>query len=154
MTLIKQYKNIISWVMILAIAIGIYVYRNPSTNFDKDATVGIQFFRGSWSEVLAKAQKENKPIFLDVYATWCGSCKRLKEYVLSNKKVGASFNNNFINVSLNAEIGEGVIISNQFNIESYPSLLFINKDGTLNTKYEGYLNATALIKLGKQHISN
>ena len=29
---------------------------------------GIQFFQGTWNEALALAEKENKPIFLDVYA--------------------------------------------------------------------------------------
>jgi thioredoxin 1 len=149
MTLTKTHKNIIGWFIVLAIAAGIYVYTNPNTNFSKDDAGGIQFFRGTWTEALAFSQKEQKPIFLDVYATWCGPCKRLKEYVFSNKNVGTYFNKHFINVSFNAEVDNGITVSNQYQVNSYPSLLFINNDGTIKTKHEGYIDADALIALGK-----
>lgn len=40
---------------------------------------GNQFFDGSSDEALALAKKEHKLIFLDVYATWSGPCKYLKQ---------------------------------------------------------------------------
>ncbi|MEO8861358.1 MAG: thioredoxin family protein, partial [Ginsengibacter sp.] len=36
---------------------------------------GLNFFEGTWKEAVQKARDENKPIFLDIYATWCGPCK-------------------------------------------------------------------------------
>ena len=39
-----------------------------STNHHTGNENGIQFFQGSWNEALALAEKENKPIVLDVYA--------------------------------------------------------------------------------------
>ena len=35
----------------------------------EDPAIGIQFFKGSWSAVLAEAKKQNKPVFVDVYTT-------------------------------------------------------------------------------------
>ena len=39
---------------------------------------GIQFEIGSWKEVLQKAKQENKLIFVDLYTTWCGPCKKME----------------------------------------------------------------------------
>ena len=36
------------------------------------AQEGIDFFQGSWSEALEKAKAEDKLIFVDAYAEWCG----------------------------------------------------------------------------------
>jgi hypothetical protein len=33
---------------------------------------GIQFFEGSWSDVVAAAAEQNKLIFVDAYTVWCG----------------------------------------------------------------------------------
>ena len=35
----------------------------------------IRFEEGSYQEVLAKAKKENKLLFIDCYTSWCGPCK-------------------------------------------------------------------------------
>ena len=34
----------------------------------------IRFEEGSYQEVLAKAKKENKLLFIDCYTSWCGPC--------------------------------------------------------------------------------
>lgn len=34
-----------------------------------------------------KAKKEGKPIFIDVYADWCGYCKTLKKEIYPRKEV-------------------------------------------------------------------
>ena len=38
---------------------------------------GIEFFHGTWKEALAKAKAEDKILFVDSYAQWCGPCKRM-----------------------------------------------------------------------------
>lgn len=35
---------------------------------------GIQFIEANWNKALEEAKKQNKLIFLDAYATWCGPC--------------------------------------------------------------------------------
>jgi thioredoxin 1 len=98
---------------------------------------------------LALAKKDNKLVFLDVYASWCGPCKQLKKRTFSNAKVGTYFNEHFINVSLDGEEGEGVAVSSQYNVTSYPSLYLINADGKIVKQDGGYMSPNELISFGK-----
>ncbi len=142
-------KNKIFWAIAIIGIIGLYAYKNPKVDFKVDEKTGIQFNKESWSNILALAKKENKLIFLDIYATWCGPCKRLKKNTFTNKKVGNFFNSNFINVTMDGEEGEGITISEKYKVSSYPTLYFINSDGKIITKEEGYLNPAEILKFAK-----
>jgi len=111
---------------------------------------GIEFTENSsWKTVVATAQKENKPIFLDISASWCGPCKMLKWFTFSNKKVGAFYNENFINVAIDGEKGEGPQMAADLGLTGYPSLYFFDKNGYPVLYTMGYLKPDELITAGK-----
>jgi thioredoxin-related protein len=100
---------------------------------------GIQFTHGTWKETLAKAKKENKLIFIDMYTSWCGPCKQMVADVFPLKSVGDKFNTNFINYKLDAEKGEGVVVAKAYKVNAYPTYLFVNGDGVLYYTTVGFL---------------
>lgn len=114
---------------------------------------GIVFFKGTWDEVLAEAEKQDKPIFLDAYATWCGPCKWLKSRVFPNAEVGKYFNEHFINYEMDMEKGSGSMVARQYRVSAYPTLIFVNADGSVIKKAVGYHEPEQLIALGQQVIS-
>jgi len=114
---------------------------------------GIQFFEGNWDEALALAKKENKPIFLDVYASWCGPCKVLKQKTFPDAEAGKYFNKNFVNVTLDGEKGDGIQLVKELRVQAYPSLFIINSSGDPVVYYPGYLRPEELIELGKAGIT-
>lgn len=114
-----------------------------------DEGKGIIFFEGSWQEVLALAKKENKLIFLDAYASWCGPCKMMKHKVFPSSEVGEYFNQNFINVKMDMEKGEGPDLAIKYEVTAYPSLYFIDYTGKVKKYSVGYHNAKQLIGLGQ-----
>src|SRR5580692_944424 len=62
---------------------------------------GVAFEHGlSWQEVLQKAKKENKYVFVDCYATWCGPCKWMDKNVYPIDSVGTFMNDRFISVRM------------------------------------------------------
>ena len=76
-----------------------------------EQNTGIVFTAVSWSDALEKVKAAHKYIFVDAYASWCGPCKMLKATTFKNKEVAAFFNENFINLSIDMEKGEGVDLS-------------------------------------------
>ena len=118
--------------------------------YSECAAAGINFLENrTWKEILAQAKRENKLIFLDAYATWCGPCKYLQKEVFTDKEVGNYFNSKFINVKIDMEAGEGIELAELYNVASYPTLFFINGNGEVVHKYIGAMESEDFIELGK-----
>lgn len=114
---------------------------------------GIRFQNQNWSSLLATAKKQNKLIFVDAYAVWCGPCKSMASQVFPLKEVGTFFNQNFINAKIDMEKGEGVDLAQQYNVTAYPTYLFINGNGELVHKGLGYLPVNEFITVAKNALS-
>ena len=108
---------------------------------------GIQFDQSSWSEILAKAEQQNKLIFVDAYAVWCGPCKKMSREVFTKSEVGDVFNARFVNVKMDMEKGEGLQLRDGFGVMAYPTLLFINSTGDVVHRSVGYHNTDQLLDL-------
>jgi len=109
---------------------------------------GIRFTENkTFKQLLALAKAQHKLIFLDGYASWCGPCKYLQQNIFTQTKVGTYFNANFINAAMDMEKGEGPVLSEKFGITAYPTLFFINAEGSVVHKEVGAIDADELITL-------
>jgi len=109
----------------------------------------IEFEEGTFKEALAKAEAEDKLIFMDAYAVWCGPCKMMDRDVFAEAEVGGYYNQHFVNVKMDMEKGEGVVLAERYGVQAYPSLLFLNSNGDLVHRGLGYHEAEAFVKLGR-----
>ncbi len=114
---------------------------------------GIEFFQGTFAEAVEKAKKEEKLIFMDAYAEWCGPCKRMAATVFTDAKVGDFFNQNFVCLKRDMEKGEGVDLQRRYPISAFPTLMFINGKGERVHQHIGALDANNFIGLGKTAMS-
>jgi len=82
---------------------------------------------------IAKAQKENKRIILDIGGEWCGWCRKMDIYLMQNKKLDELKDKNFIWVKINMsdENENKAFLSKYPEIQGYPHLYVLEKDGTL-----------------------
>ena len=110
---------------------------------------GIDFFHGTWQEALEKAAAEEKIIFVDAYAVWCGPCKRMAKNVFTNPKVGEFYNANFVNLKLDMERGEGLNFRAKYPVSAFPTLFYINAQGEVLRKVKGAQTIENFIKLGE-----
>ncbi len=101
----------------------------------------IEFKDGDWKTQLENAKKENKLIFFDAYAVWCGPCKMMAKNVFTKDSVADLFNQKFINVKFDMEKGEGITLKEKYEVIAYPTYLFINADGKLIHKIVGSMTA-------------
>lgn len=109
----------------------------------------IHFDHGTWTELQAKARKEHKLIFVDAYTTWCGPCKQMAKQVFTNDTAADFYNANFINAKIDMEKGEGPELARQYQVNCYPTLLFIDGDGKLAHRTSGSMPVNDFVALGK-----
>ncbi|WP_212005664.1 thioredoxin family protein [Chitinophaga sp. HK235] len=142
----------------ILLAIGIFLSLRSEAQTSNNIT-----FRNydNWKEIQNIARKENKLIFLDVYATWCVPCKKMEQEVYTVDSVHKYINDEFLSVKIqidsnkndNTEIqkmyGLASMIKSSYFIPAVPTFLFFDSNGNLIYQDQGYKSATALVKLCK-----
>lgn len=110
---------------------------------------GIKFEDTNFASVLAKAKKENKLVFIDAYASWCGPCKLMVKNIFPLQSVGDYYNSHFINAKIDMEKGEGISLAKKYNVKAFPTYLFINGDGEEVHRTLGYVEENDFIQFAK-----
>src|ERR1700741_3886024 len=103
---------------------------------------GIEFVKmPGWKQGLARAKAENKYIFVDCYATWCGPCKQMDDEVYTQSEVGGYFNTHFISVKVQVDktpaddqdvrkwYRDAASLQSTYGIKALPTFLFFAPDG-------------------------
>jgi thioredoxin-related protein len=124
---------------------GLFLF-SAITAFAQEA---VKFQDLPFKELVAKAKKENKLLFIDAYTSWCGPCKMMEKNTFTQKAVGDYYNTNFINARFDMEKGEGREIASKFGVRSYPTYLFLNGDGELVSQNFGYMEGSLFVSMAQ-----
>lgn len=140
------------------ILLGLAFFSLSSYAFAQET--GIKFENNlTWSEIKAKASAENKNIFIDVFATWCGPCKWMDANVYNVDRVAKFINKNFISVKMQMDSttndGNNIKVwrnnakqmQAEYLITAYPSYLFFDSQGNIVHKFNGAIDDAAFIEL-------
>ena len=111
-------------------------------------------FEKDFKTALKFAQRYDKKIFIDVCTQWCGPCKMMEKKAFQDQEAGSFFRRNYFCVKVDAEKGEGIEIAEKFNVRSYPTLLFLDKNGELIHRVTGGISADRLVNEAKASMSD
>ena len=112
------------------------------------------FEKGTLKELLALADEQDKYLFVDVYATWCGPCQIMAKQIFPQQKVGEFFNKTFVNAKFNAEKGEGVDVAKRYSVKAYPTFLILDSDGEEVGRIVGGADADRFIEEVRKVLEN
>lgn len=94
----------------------------------------------SVDDAFERAEKENKLVIIDAFASWCGWCKRLDKDVLDTQKFVDLASPLYVLLRLNTEDkGEGTRFAQQHGIRNLPTTTVMDYDRTVVGKAQGYL---------------
>lgn len=119
-----------------------------------DSIKSIKFIAEDFRAAMAQGAKKNKIVFIDAYTTWCGPCKLMDKSVFTDEKVLDFMNENFVNLKLDMERGDGQIVAQRYKVSAFPSFLFVNTEGELVHKGIGYQDADKFLSLASVALSD
>lgn len=105
------------------------------------------------SEAIDRAAAEDKLVFIDFYTTWCLPCRLMDEDVFTDPEFGEYMNEHFVNLKINAEAGNGVNLAALYQVQAYPTLLFVDTKGRVVGKKQGAAYQRELRTLGNRALN-
>lgn len=97
------------------------------------------------------AKSQNKPVFVKVYADWCGYCHKMDATTFRDPAIVAKLNTQFVPAKLNGEspkkitLGKESLTESQWamkqGVEGFPALVVLDHKGRAIVLYPGFMTA-------------
>lgn len=129
-------KKILLLIVAMVVATGVVAAQDK----------GIKWEQGTLEQAMAKATKENKLVFVDCFAVWCGPCKQMSNVEFKKPEAGKYFNKNFVNIAIDMEKGEGPALAKKYGVKAYPTFLIMDGSGKVLGTIVGGDEITDFIK--------
>lgn len=144
-------KFLLLLLLIALMIISTQIYSDDSSN----GSTQNKIVWHSLDEGLKVASQNNKHVFIDFMADWCGWCKKMDKEVYTKQEIIELLNNDFISVRINGDSNDklmfkGESISQQnlarseFGVVGFPTLWFLKPDGSKLTMLQGYQSSDFL----------
>lgn len=117
---------------------------SPLKNF------AVDFFKGTYAEALEKCKMENKLLFLDFTAVWCGPCHTMEKEVLNDKEVSEYIDEKFVVLKLDIDEPDVYYYREKYvKNNGIPDYTFLNAAGEEIGKHHGSCTKSELLNFFK-----
>ena len=144
--------------LVLVVAVAITAGDDDQKESRADAIQWVAYDVG-----LEKAEAENKHVFIDFTAKWCGYCKKMERETFSQPEVIRMVNEHFVPVKVDGDsrdtldidgfkITERNLTKAEYGVRGYPTFWFLKPDGSKLGAISGYrpkdvmMDALAFVK--------
>ena len=106
----------------------------------------------SLADVMDKAERADKLVFIDFYASWCAPCKLMERDVYTHRETAELLNQHFVNYKVNVERNNGPDLAVLYGVHVYPTLLFLDQEGQVLARKDGAAYQREIQSLARQAI--
>jgi thiol-disulfide isomerase/thioredoxin len=90
-------------------------------------------------EAFAEAKKINKPVFVDVSASWCKPCRMMDRAVFPDDSVRQILQERYIPVRVDGDdTTSGKLIRDRYSVRAYPTFLILSPAGGMIRRETGF----------------
>lgn len=139
-------------VLVFLVAMSCTPTKTVTVTTKEEAKPGsVEFVQGKkMDDVLAAAAKDNKMVFIDFYIDRCAPCKLMDETAFTDVDVLTFYNKHFVNFKVDAIAFDYIELAMQYDVQEYPTLVYLNENGEILYKHYGGATAVELLNIGKQ----
>lgn len=105
----------------------------------------VQFMSTDWDTAKNKAFAEGKLYFVDFDASYCATCRNMDQSTYMSSQLANYMDKNVVALRVDVQDFDGVMWSQQYEVEALPTMLIFNEEGKLVKKIVGYKSANDLM---------
>lgn len=128
------------------ILIALFALAAIATTIAWTSTTVVKFASSDWDMAKERALKESKLYFVDFDASYCATCRNMDQSTYMDPMLAQYMEDNVVALRLDVQDFDGVMWSQQYEVEALPTMLVFNNDGKLVKRLVGYQSSSDLLK--------
>lgn len=132
----------------LTLILSISIYSLSFANYQ------FSFSDISYKQALKDSKSSDKKIMIFFSLPNNQYCQEVEETLFNDSEIADNYSGNFINIKINPNDKEGSKIAKKFNINLYPSIVFVNSSAEIIHKIIGVSVSTDMQIVAKKVITN